>query len=87
MIYLQSRFNKMTRSDRSPTNRELATDQFKLLFELVGDRSVTVPKPISNQLHQLPDVSREVADQSPTSCWQPKKNHKDSSAILMNFDR
>ena len=38
----------MVPSDRSPTLWGLATDQLKLLFELVGDRSVTVLKPISN---------------------------------------
>ena len=39
-----------------------------LLFELVGDQSLTAPKPISNQLHQLPEGSpcgrRPVLDQS-----------------------
>ena len=58
--------HKMVPSDKSPTNLGLAIDQLKLLFELVGDRSVTVPKPISNQLHQLPEESpwgnRQVAD-------------------------
>ena len=58
--------NKIVPSDRSPTNWGLATDQWKLLFELVGDRSVTVPKPFSNQLLQLQEESpwgnRQVAD-------------------------
>ena len=56
----------MVPSERSPTNWGLATDHWKLLFELVGDRSVTVPKPFSNQLLQLQEESpwcnRQVAD-------------------------
>ena len=43
--------NKMVPSDRSPTNWGLATDQWKLLFELVGDRSVTVPNLYAFQYH------------------------------------
>ena len=58
--------NKMVPSERSPTNWGLATDQWKLLFELVGDRSVTVTKLFSNQLLQLQEESpwgnRQVAD-------------------------
>ena len=52
----------MVPSDMSPTNLGLATDQLKLLFELVGDRSVTVPKPISNQLQQLRPYVRRKSD-------------------------
>ena len=77
--------NKMVQSERSPTNWGLATDQWKLLFELVGDWSVTVPKPFSNQLLQLQEESpwgnRQVSGQ-----LQVKTQWK-NSANLMHFYR
>ena len=67
----------MVPSERSPTSLGLATDQWKLLFELVGDRSVTVPKPFSNQLLQLQEESLT------TFKLKPNEN----SANLMHFYR
>ena len=75
----------MVPSNRSPTNWGLATDQWKLLFELVGDRSVTVPKPFPNQLLQLQRSRREVIDKSLTT-FKLKPNEY-SSANLMHFYR
>ena len=75
----------MVPSNRSPTNWGLATDQWKLLFELVGDRSVTVPKPFSNQLLQLQRSHCEVIDKSLTT-FKLKPN-ENSSANLMHFYR
>ena len=50
----------MTLSDNSSTNWRQATDQFKSLFDFVGDQSFTVPIPISNQLHLLPEGSSVI---------------------------
>ena len=62
-------------------------DSIKLfLFELVGDRSVTVPKPFSNQLHQLQEESpwgnRQVADH-----LQVKTKMKTPLRTFMHFYR
>ena len=75
----------MVPSDRSPTNWGLATDQWKLLFELVGDRSVTVPKPFSNKLLNYKKSRCEVIGKSLTT-FELKPN-ENSSANLMHFYR
>ena len=75
----------MIPSNRSPTNLGLATNQWKLLFELVGDRSVTVPEPFFNQLLQFQRSRRKVIDKSLTT-FKLKPNEY-SSANLMHFYR
>ena len=77
--------NKMVPSNMSPTNWGLVTDQWKLLFELVGSRSVIEPKPFSNQLLQLQRSRREVIDKSLTTF--KLKSNENSSANLMHFYR